>query len=46
MLKYGEKKFVKTLETYEEVIDPETTMILSTDSDLYRYLKHSIGNTD
>jgi membrane protease subunit HflC len=39
-------EFVKTLETYEEVIDPETTMILSTDSDLYRYLKHSIGNTD
>jgi membrane protease subunit HflC len=39
-------EFVKTLETYEEVIDSETTMILSTDSDLYRYLKHSIGNTD
>ena len=39
-------EFVKTLETYEEVIDSETTMILSTESDLYRYLKHSIGNTD
>jgi membrane protease subunit HflC len=39
-------EFVKTLETYEEAIDSETTMILSTDSDLYRYLKHSIGNTD
>ncbi|MBT3596610.1 MAG: protease modulator HflC [Verrucomicrobia bacterium] len=39
-------EFVKTLETYEEVIDPETTMILSTDSDLYRYLKHSVGTTD
>ena len=39
-------EFVKTLETYEEAIDSETTMILSTDSDLYRYLKHSISNTD
>ena len=39
-------EFVKTLETYEEAIDSETTMILSTDSDLYRYLKHSISHTD
>jgi membrane protease subunit HflC len=39
-------EFVKTLETYEEVIESDTTMILSTDSDLYRYLKHSTGNTD
>ena len=39
-------EFVKTLETYEEVIESDTTMILSTDSDLYRYLKHSSGNTD
>lgn len=39
-------EFVKTLETYEEVIESDTTMILSTDSDLYRYLKHSTGNVD
>ena len=39
-------EFVKTLEIYEEVIESDTTMILSTDSDLYRYLKHSEGTTD
>ena len=39
-------EFVKTLETYEEVIDSDTTMILSTDSDLYRYMKHSEGNSN
>jgi modulator of FtsH protease HflC len=36
-------EFVKTLETYEDVIESDTTMILSTKSDLYRYLKNSEG---
>jgi len=31
--------FVKTLETYEQLFDDDTTMILSTDSDIFRYLK-------
>jgi modulator of FtsH protease HflC len=31
--------FVKTLETYGETVDPETTVILTTDADYYRYLK-------
>ena len=34
-------ELLKTLETYETVIEGETTMILSTDSDLYRFLKNS-----
>lgn len=36
-------EFVKTLETYEDVIESDTTMILTTESDLYRYLKNSEG---
>lgn len=28
--------FVKTLETYKKVVDPATTMVLTTDSDIYR----------
>lgn len=32
-------KFLKTLETYRTVIDGETTLVLSTDSDLMRLLK-------
>ncbi len=31
--------FVKTLETYSQTIDANTTLMLSTDSDLYKYLK-------
>jgi modulator of FtsH protease HflC len=31
--------FTKTLETYESVISADTTMVLSTDSDLYRLMK-------
>ncbi|MFT5240525.1 MAG: membrane protease subunit HflC [Candidatus Promineifilaceae bacterium] len=31
--------FVKTLETYERGLDANTTLILTTDSDLFRYLK-------
>jgi membrane protease subunit HflC len=32
-------EFQKTLETYESVLGADTTMILSTDSELYQYLK-------
>jgi membrane protease subunit HflC len=32
-------EFQKTLETYESVISSDTTMILTTESELYRYLK-------
>jgi membrane protease subunit HflC len=32
-------EFLKTMETYETVVDPQTTLILSTDSDLFKYLK-------
>ncbi|MFA5355975.1 MAG: protease modulator HflC [Candidatus Omnitrophota bacterium] len=31
--------FLKTLETYKETIDDKSTVILTTDSDYYRYLK-------
>lgn len=31
--------FLKTLETYQKTIDENTTIILTTDSDYYRYLK-------
>ncbi|MCH7225329.1 protease modulator HflC [Haloferula sp. A504] len=31
--------FVRTLQVYEEVMDKDTTLILSTDSDLFRLLK-------
>jgi membrane protease subunit HflC len=34
-------EFQKTLETYIDVLGEETTLIMSTDSDLYRYLKFS-----
>jgi modulator of FtsH protease HflC len=32
--------FMKTLETYRDVIDADTTLIMSTDSELYRLLKN------
>ena len=32
-------EFVKTMETYDKVIDAGTTIILSNDTDLFRYLK-------
>ena len=32
-------RFLKTMETFENTIDPETTLLLSTDGDLLRYLK-------
>jgi membrane protease subunit HflC len=33
--------FMKSLETYEKTVDPKTTFILTTDSDLLRYLKNT-----
>ena len=30
--------FVKTLETYKQVIDPSTTLVLTTESELYQLL--------
>lgn len=36
--------FIKTLETYRETIDEDTTLILTTDSDYYKYLKSLDGN--
>jgi len=32
-------EFIKTLETYEQMFDRETTLILSTNSDLFKFLK-------
>ena len=32
-------QFLKTMEIYEQTIDPETTLILSTDGEFYKYLK-------
>ena len=32
-------EFLKTMETYKKVIDPDTTLILSTDSELFQYMK-------
>ncbi|MDP6523862.1 MAG: protease modulator HflC [Kiritimatiellia bacterium] len=32
-------EFLKTMDTYKKVIDPQTTLILSTDSDLFRMMK-------
>ncbi len=34
-------EFLKTMETFEKTVDPETWLILSTDGDFYRYLKKS-----
>ena len=31
--------FIKTLETYRTTIDENTTIILTTDADYYKYLK-------
>ncbi len=35
----GLYEFIRTLQVYEEVLDSDTTLILSTDSDLFRLLK-------
>ena len=34
-------EFLKTMETFETTVDPDTWMILSTDGDFYRFLKQS-----
>lgn len=36
--------FLKTLETYEDIIADNTSLILSSDSDLYKFLKNVEGN--
>jgi membrane protease subunit HflC len=33
--------FLKTMETYKQLITSDTTMIFTTDSELFRYLKSS-----
>ena len=35
--------FQKTLESYERVIGDKTSLVLSSDSDLYKYLKSAEG---
>ena len=35
--------FLKSMETYRKVLTKESTLVLSTDSDLLRYLRHSGG---
>jgi len=35
-------RFLRTMETYQKTLGRDTTLILSTDSDLFRYLKHSV----
>lgn len=32
-------EFVKSMETYKKIVTPDSTLILSTDSDLFKYLK-------
>lgn len=34
-------RFLRTMDTYRKTLSNDTTLIMSTDSDLYRYLKHS-----
>ena len=34
-------EFLKTMETFEATVDPETLLLLSTDGDFYRFLKGS-----
>jgi membrane protease subunit HflC len=36
-------EFLKTMETYESVIDRNTTLVLSTNSDLFKFLKSAEG---
>jgi membrane protease subunit HflC len=37
-------QFLKTLETYKAVLGRDTTLVLTTDSDLFKYLKKVDGN--
>ena len=34
-------EFLKTMESYQNTIDPDTVLMLSTEGDFYRYLKRS-----
>ena len=34
-------EFMKTLETYEQTINKKTTLIMTTDSDYYKFIKQS-----
>src|SRR5688572_7216380 len=36
--------FVKTMETYKKVLGPESTIVFSTSSDLFRFLKSVPGS--
>ena len=38
-------EFTKTMETYREVVGPDTTLVLSTDSDLFRFLHDASGGS-
>jgi len=38
-------EFVKAMETFKTVINQDSTLVLSTDSDLFRYLKSANGQT-
>lgn len=38
-------RFTKSMETYRKVIDRDTTLVLSTDSDLFALLKRAAGKT-
>ena len=38
-------EFIKSMETYEAVLDDKTTLILTTDSDLFKFLKNMGGTT-
>ncbi len=35
--------FLNTLESYHQTLDSQTTLLMTTDSDYYRYLKNSSG---
>ena len=37
----GFYEFLKTMETFESTVDPDTWLLMSTDGDFYRYLKSS-----
>lgn len=37
-------EFIKTMETYEKILDGNTTLLLTTESDLYRFMKSMQGN--
>jgi membrane protease subunit HflC len=40
----GFYEFLKTLETYEQTMDKKNTLIMTTDSDYYKFIKDSDGN--